>query len=254
MPSSNMQMQRTNRTKQQAMWLTPLLLLLGILLFCGQAFAQEERPQNRPFADYRHFHLGFHVGIHTQDLILTNQGSALDNGFSPIYGEMPHFSPGFSVGIIANYSPLLNLDIRLVPSLHLGERTLSFSNTDKEEQESFALRSNMIELPLLVKYSSMRLNNIRPYIIGGAYGSLVVGQKKNSVIRFKPFDYGFKIGVGCDIYLRYFKLCPELTLSYGIPNVIDHNRPDMAEDPRLVYTATIKKASTRLILFTINFE
>lgn len=241
--------------KRERIWRRTILIISGLLLVIGHNWAQDERPKNRPYADFRHFHLGFHVGIHTQDLLLTNKGSALDKkGVPPIYGEMTMFSPGFSVGIIANYSPFLNLDIRLTPTLHLGERSLSFSNAQKEVLETLTLRSNMVEFPILVKYSSPRLNNIRPYIIGGIYGSLMVGQKSNAIIRFKPFDYGFKVGIGCDLYLTYFKLCPEFSLSYGIPNVLQYNRPDMAEDSNYIYTETIKKASTRMILFTINFE
>lgn len=230
------------------------LLVVGVLsLFT--ALGQVARPQHRPYADYRHFHLGFHVGIHTQDLIITNLGRSAGDGSSPaIYAEMPMFSPGFSVGIVANYSPLLGLDLRFVPTLHLGERTIAYANDKKEHLESFQLRSNAIEFPLLVKYSSLRLNNIRPYMLAGVYGSLAIGQRAKSVIRFKPFDYGFKVGVGIDIYLPYFKLAPELSLTYGLPNVIEHHRPDMADDSRYRYTQTIRGASTRMILFTILFE
>lgn len=231
-----------------------LFLLLATLLPTGVAYAQKERPKNRPYADYRHFHLGFHIGFHTQDLVIANYGRTLQGAIAPLFAEVGSFSPGFSVGIIANYSPVLDLDLRLLPTLHLAERTIAYANAAKEPIEKFALRSNMVELPLMIKYSSRRLNNIRPYITGGVYGALVIGQRKGSPVKFKPFDYGGKIGIGCDIYLRYFKLSPELTLSYGIPNVIEYNRPDMAEDARLVYTQTLKRASTRMILFTINFE
>ena len=36
--------------------------------------AQRERVKNQPYADMKWFHLGFHVGLHTQDLILTRSG------------------------------------------------------------------------------------------------------------------------------------------------------------------------------------
>ena len=38
------------------------------------AMAQKERVRNQPYADLKWLHLGFHVGIHSQDLLLTHTG------------------------------------------------------------------------------------------------------------------------------------------------------------------------------------
>lgn len=222
-------------------------------LALNAAHAQKQRPQNRPFADYRNFFLGFHIGMHLQDLVIDNQNNTLHPS-KPLFAAVGRYQPGFSVGIIANYSPILDLDIRLVPTLHLAETTISFSDDNKQPLENISLRSNRVELPLIIKYSSSRLNNIRPYMLAGPYAAMVIGQKKNAAIKLKPFDYGLKVGVGCDFYLPYFKMSPELSLSFGIPNVIEHNRPDLKEDNRIEYTHVIKRATTRMILFTINFE
>ncbi len=231
-------------------WALSLCLVTG-----GIASAQKELPKNRPYADYRHFFLGFHVGVHTQDLIIANQPSSLmGEEILPMYAEVPVFSPGFSVGIIFDYSPMLGIDLRIMPTLHLAERTISFSSNAKDVVDSFSLKSNMIEIPLLLKYSSSRLNNIRPYIVGGPYASLMIGQKEQAVIRFKPFDYGFKIGVGCDIYLPFFKLTPEFSLSYGIPNIIEYNRPDLIDDRRYNFTKIMARANSRMVLLTFVFE
>ncbi len=250
-------MTRKSLAKNFSQVLNVIFALLCIVLISPYtAYSQREKPKNRPYADYRRFHLGFHVGTHTQDMVIQNFGknSAISESGSSIFGEMEMFSPGFSVGIILNYSPILDLDVRLVPTLHLGERSIAFANEKKEQIDRFDLRSNMIELPLLVKYSSQRLNNMRPYIIAGPYTAFQIGQRVASPIKFKLVDYGMKIGVGCDIYLHFFKLCPELTFGYGIPNVIEYNRPELIDDNRLIYTQTIKRASTRMIMFTINFE
>ena len=62
--------------------------------------AQKEKVKNQPYADLKWFHLGFHVGLHAQDLILTNSGVAT-NG-ETWYAEIPNYSPGFSVGVIGD--------------------------------------------------------------------------------------------------------------------------------------------------------
>lgn len=35
-------------------------------------FAQQEKVKNQPYVDNKLFHLGFHVGLHAQDMILTH--------------------------------------------------------------------------------------------------------------------------------------------------------------------------------------
>lgn len=239
------------------MW-TVLLLSLGMLCCCFMtANAQKQRSQNRPYADYRHFHLGFHVGMHTQDLAITNSG-ALAEGEAVQYGTVAMYSPGFSVGIIGNWAPIIGLDIRFIPTLHLGERAITFTDlTEGEEglhKERFGLRSNMIEFPLMIKYSARRLNNVRPYVTGGIYGSIMIGQKRNPEIRFNLFDYGLKIGFGCDFYLPFFKLSPELCFNFGLSDVITHKREDMIDDSRIRYTNALSKALGRMIILTFNFE
>ena len=232
------------------------LLLLGTTLLLLPLNAQIRRPQNRPYADYRHFHLGFHVGMNVQDLAVFNSGASF--GSNPArYGTIAMYSPGFSVGMIGNWSPVIGIDIRLIPTLHLGERALTYTTLPRDENtppERFGLRSNLIEIPLMIKYSSRRLNNVRPYVTAGFYGAVEIGQKRNPEVLFKPFDYGVKVGLGCDFYLPYFKLSPELCFSFGFSDVVEHNRPDMTDDVRLYYTTALSKALSRMIVLTFNFE
>lgn len=43
---------------------------------------------------------GFHVGLHAQDLLLTNTGVTTDG--ETWFAEIPTYSPGFSVGVIGD--------------------------------------------------------------------------------------------------------------------------------------------------------
>ena len=234
--------------------------LLTFLLLGGSvavAWGQKQVVQRRPYADYRVFHLGFHVGMHTQDLAIINSGSTSSSASgapsAPLYGEVMDYTPGFSVGLIADYTIKLNWELRFVPTLHLSERAISFSDGEKQI-ERLSSRSNLIEFPLLLKYSSQRMNNIRPYMLAGGYAALQIGQKRGDAVHFKPVEYGLKVGVGCDIYLPFFKLCPELSLSYGLGDVIQHERPDIADDARFRFTQALRSATPRMILLTFHFE
>ena len=53
------------------------------------AMAQKERVRNQPYADLKWLHLGFHVGIHSQDLLLTHTG-VMTNG-ETWFAEIPSY-------------------------------------------------------------------------------------------------------------------------------------------------------------------
>ena len=55
-----------------------------------------------------------------------------------------------------------NLNLRFEPGLKTNKLNVFYSNDDKRE-----IKSTYIQLPLLLKYSAKRYNNIRPYVLGG---------------------------------------------------------------------------------------
>ena len=52
-----------------------LFIICVFFLSVTAVMAQKEKVKNQPYADLKWFHLGFHVGLHAQDLILTNTGT-----------------------------------------------------------------------------------------------------------------------------------------------------------------------------------
>ncbi|MDR2809790.1 MAG: PorT family protein, partial [Tannerellaceae bacterium] len=200
-------------------------LHLFTMLISG-LMAQKETVKNQPYADMRLFHLGFHLGLHTQDLIFTHTGAVSSEGESR-FAEIPSYSSGFSVGIIGDMfvNPYLNL--RVIPSIHFGDKQFVFREQSSGTTYTTPIRSNYITLPIELKYTSLRLNNYRPYLTGGIYGALDVGRKKEEALLLKSIDYGISAGLGCDIYLPFFKLCPELKFMFGFRNLIEKNRTDL---------------------------
>ena len=169
--------------------------------------AQQEKVKNQPYVDNKLFHLGFHVGIHAQDLLLTHSGIAT-NG-EVWFAEIPSYSPGFSVGAIGDMylNPYFNL--RFIPTINFGEKKFVFREQDnKGEEFRTSVRSSYLTFPISVKYSAMRLNNCRPYLTAGVYGAFDLGRKKGNPLLLKGFDAGIEVGIGCNIYLPFFRLCP----------------------------------------------
>lgn len=230
-------------------------LLLFLCMVCWAAasgLAQVERVKNQPYADLKWLHLGFHVGLHSQDMLLTHTGVS-SNG-EVWFAEIPNYSPGFSVGVIADMymNPYFNL--RFVPTIHFGDKKFVFREQNSEEEFETNVRSSYLSFPLLVKYSALRLNNYRPYLIGGVYGAFDIGRKKGNPLLLKSGDFGLEFGVGCDIYLPYFKLCPELKFSFGLVNLLEKERPDLVDREVIKYTDALSKATSRMVTLTFNFE
>ena len=230
------------------------VLILGCMLglTSWNAMAQRERVKNQPYADMKWFHLGFHVGLHTQDLILTHSGVST-NG-ETWFAEIPSYSPGFSVGVIGDLylNPYLNL--RFTPAIHFGDKKFLFREQSSGEEFTTNVRSSYLNFPLDLKYTALRLNNYRPYILAGAYGSFDIGRKKGNPLLLKSTDFGLEFGMGCDLYLPFFKLCPELKFCFGLVDLLEKDRPDLVDQTTLKYTQSLSKATSRMIVLTFNFE
>lgn len=219
---------------------------------CLPSAAQKERVKNQPYADLKWLHLGFHVGVHAQDLLLTHSGVST-NG-ETWFAEIPSYSPGFSVGVIGDMymNPYFNL--RFSPTIHFGDKKFLFREQATGEEFETNVRSNYLSFPLDVKYSAFRLNNYRPYLIAGIYGAVDIGRKKGNPILLKSGDFGLEFGVGCDIYLPFFKLCPELKFSFGLVDLLEKDREDLVDRELIKYTDALSKATSRMVTLTFNFE
>lgn len=230
-----------------------IAIILYLICFVSTVgLAQQEKVKNLPYADNKLFHLGFFVGLHSQDLLLTHSGASY-NG-ETWFAEIPNYSPGFSVGVIGDMylNPYFNL--RFTPSIHFGDKKFKFREQNTGEEYETNVRSNYLMFPLDVKYSAFRLNNYRPYLIGGIYGSFDLGRKKGTPIFLKGPDFGIEFGLGCDIYLPFFKLCPELKFCFGLADMLEKNRSDLQGQETIKYTEALSRATSRMVVLTFNFE
>lgn len=229
-----------------------------IILFClnlvfAGLFAQRQKPKNQPYGDYKLYHFGISVGMNFQDLNLTNSGFIGENG-ETWYATIPNYSPGFTVGLIADLylNPYMNL--RFSPSLSFGDKSIEFVEPTLGESFKTNVRSNYLMAPLDLKFRSMRLNNYRPYILAGAYAALDLGIKKDEPVLLTRMDYGISIGLGCDFYLPIVKVIPEIRFCFGLKNVIEKNRSDLTDFSLQKYTDAISRGSSRMVVITLNFE
>lgn len=235
-----------------------MLALLVVVLAAvgGQARAQSlnDKLMNRPYADMRRWHLGFSVGLHTQDFSFTHNGYTTDNG-EQWFVEQPSFSPGFCVNGLIDYRLGTYFNLRFTPGMYFGNRDVRMREYNSGAELRQNLKSALIVLPVDLKFSGLRYRNSRPYVTAGVMPTFNVTKKTGDYLRTKSTDFFLTCGFGCDFYLPYFKFNPEIKFCFGMGDVLEHDRPDISEEPdKLKITNSLKKAVSRMVVLTFYFE
>lgn len=226
-----------------------VLSILGI----GLAQAQHKR-QYLQYEDLRPYHFGFSVGLHSQDFQILHTG-ALDAAGNRWYGNVPAYTPGFSVGVLGDYRLSDAFSLRLTPCIHFGSKNMNlFSDAPDSEIETVTIRSNYIMLPLLVRYRGARTNNYRPYIATGFSVGIDAGRRKNAAVELTTLNTYWELAFGCDLYMPYFRLVPEIKLCIGLDDIFQHDRLDEASQAFINYTNAFDRITSRLLVISFQFE
>ena len=196
-----------------------LYILLLLLLPLGSV-AQERKVQNKPYIDYRRLHYGFFVGVHMQDMEFTNNGFVTENGES-WFADIAQYNPGFSVGVLADLRLSNHFSLRTIPTMHFGQNNIVFREQNSGEVSRQTVKTTYISLPLHVKFAAERFNNYRPYITACVSPMLNLTVKKQKQLLLKKFDFMVEVGMGCDFYLPFFKLIPELKFAFSLLDVLE---------------------------------
>ena len=240
-----------------------VILLLTALLASGQ----ERKVQYKPYIDLRPMHFGILVGLNMQDIELENVGPqtlTLDDGTQTqqtIVCEDDRWNSGFSVGVMADMRLGKHLNLRFSPTMHFGAKHLIFHNLtqrtpeDRPMEARQDLKNTYIALPIDLKFSAERWNNYRPYLIAGVSPMLNLTGKDQDYIRLKRTDTYLEIGMGCDFYLPFFKLIPELKFCYSLRDALDHDHAnDLMDVNKRLYTNAVTSGHSKMIVLTFYFE
>jgi len=204
-----------------------------------------------PGYDYKNLHFGFTVGVHTQDMGIVR---AKD---SDLFADVSDPGFGFQVTIVSDLRLNDNMNLRFLPGIALGEKPLSFYDRQTGELiETGIIESNFLDFPLLLKYRSKRLNNYRPYLLGGFNYRYDLAAKKEAnendriFVKLKPSDLYLEAGFGIDFYLQYFKFSPELKVGMGLRNLFLN---DVAEG-QARYVNSIDQLRSFVVMLNFHFE
>ncbi|TCC86962.1 PorT family protein [Pedobacter frigiditerrae] len=171
-------------------------------------------------------------------------------------------SVGFGIGFVVNSSIHKNVDVRFTPTLVFNDRLVNytyvvpgtFNASNPVVQKK--IQATMVDFPVGLKLKSDRLMNVRAYMLGGLKYSIdLASSKKTNDVNAAPIDkllknkksfLSYEAGLGFDIYFEWFKMSPEVKVSYSFKDILKH-------EPQ-PYANPIDKAKLRHFTFSLFFE
>ena len=231
-------------------------LILALIVLCAlparaQIFTGED-VINNPNFDMQRFSWGYFLGFNTYDFDFDyknyTEGAALGKDYSI------DRTIGFNVGLIGNMRLNDHLDLRLEPGVSFNR--INFQRTKADSKTFREINSTFVHIPLLLKFSTTRINNFKPFVVGGVSTSINLSSNENNPddnfdgqFRMTTNNYYYEIGFGIDLYLYYFKLTPSIRGVFAINDELVRD-----EDPNSIYTGNVEKMSSRGLFLNFTFQ
>lgn len=221
-------------------------------------------------SDNKTLSYGFFLAAHTNSYRIKYSDAFMNRtttSSAAVRSINPQFSPGFSLGFIGILRFHDQVQLLFTPKVgfyeyktevrYFGAEDPSLINTPENtpintsQSQVLTSEATMVELPLLFKYRSQRFNNTRMYFLGGAsYNFKTKAQDEADIedLVTTGQDVSLEMGMGFEIYFKYFKFAPEIRFSHGLNNAYrrENTIPEIADA-----ISSIKRKSITLYL---NFQ
>lgn len=214
----------------------------------------EEKIKNLENFDKKKLSWGFFLGLNQYDYQFKYEQDLKD--------ILVETSAGFSVGLISDLRLNDYFNLRFEPGLFITQRNLQYDESyfDGLDFNDASLlrevRSTYVHFPLLLKVSTKRLNNFKPFLVGGLSTSINLSSNENNPddnsageFRTKRNVLFYELGFGVDFYLEWFKFTPSIR---GIFAITDEIVPDA--DPNSPWTGNINAMRTRGVFLNFTFQ
>ncbi len=205
--------------------------------------------------DNRRLSWGYYIGVNTLDFDFDYLEDERDIQVIKKFG--------FNIGLMGNLKINEYLDVRTEPGLVINSRELNFSQTNFIDVDDVSpsdfirnVESTYIYLPLTLKFSTKRLNNFKPFVLGGASAIFNLSSNQdnlddNSTGQFRTINtlLSYELGFGIDFYLEWFKFTPSIRGVFGIGDELVRDR-----DPNSPWTGNIASMKTRGVFIMITVQ
>ena len=230
-----------------------LIYILSINIASSQLFTKEKLSNNENF-DKAKISWGYYLGVNSYDFNFDYQQDLSDVQLEK--------TTGFNVGLIANLRINDFFDLRFEPGLIMSNRNLSYNPNDfgdSEFLENIHLRevkSTYIHFPLLLKISTKRLNNFKPFVTTGVSTAINLSSNEKNLadnssgqFRTKKNMFFYELGFGIDLYLEWFKFTPSIRGVFAISDELIRD-----DDPLSPWTGNINFMKTSGVLINFTFQ
>ncbi len=236
---------------------TNLLIIITGYFSYGQYPFVREKIENLPNFDNKTLHYGYFIGFNNYDF----KFEYLDSYYQidKLKDIVVEKSTGFNVGLIGDLRLNKYFNLRIEPGLYANQRKLLYPDQNElpnKEDKIREIKSTYIHLPLLIKFNSIRINNFKPFIVGGGSTSINLSSNQkntddnlNNVFRLKSPTINYELGIGIDFYLTYFKFSPSIRGIFSMKNEIIQDN-----DPNSPWTSNIKNLLSRGFIINFTFE
>ena len=230
------------------------LKIIFLLFVYNFSFSQAKkvRIENLQNFDKQKLHFGYYLGINQYNF-------KIDYKQNPEYSTQMIEQLGLNIGLVGDLRISEYLNLRFEPGLHTNKGSIKFnerSNFTKESDTLRSVKSTYVHLPILLKFSSKRIDNFRPYLLGGISSSFNLSSNQNSpednkndVFRLKTFNFYYELGFGIDFYFQYFKFSPSIRGLFSLKNELV---PD--NDVNSPWTGNLDRLRTRGIFINFTFH
>ncbi|WP_299211618.1 porin family protein [uncultured Dokdonia sp.] len=230
------------------------IAIVFFLTFTQTSQAQwltRSRVQNQQNFDKKPIRFGYYLGFNNYDYNFDYIAQQEDIEVTR--------SIGFNVGIVANLRLSDYIDLRTEPGLSFTRRDLLYAPDPRFDSEQDLIREvpgTYIYLPLLLKFNTKRLNNVRPFVTVGVSTTVnLSSNEKNPDDNFagqfrtttSPFFY--EVGFGVELYLYFFKFTPSIRGVFATTDELV--RDNMGNSP---WTGNISKMSSRGVFLNFTFQ
>jgi hypothetical protein len=230
------------------------LLLLLVLSIMGYAQSTKSMFAKDPIINLENFqkarmHYGYFLGFNSFNFKMAYKDETPE--------VLVKKTTGFNVGIVGDLRLQEYINLRFEPGLYYTRRDLYYPSSIIGSNDTLReVNSTYIHLPLLLKFSSLRTGNIRPYLVGGVSATLNLSSNSKSLddnkqqkFRVKPWTTNYEIGFGIDIFSEYFIFSPSIRGVFGINDELIRDN-----NPNSPWTGNIESLKTRAVLINFTFH
>jgi hypothetical protein len=228
---------------------------LLVLLFCFFVATSQAQHHNRRyfeknigFYDDKDVRFGFLLGGGQNSFYLKYSNKFLA-GSDTVLAASPKWGYTFpTIGAMVAFKLNDFFFVRTIFQYQFYQRNIEFRLKNGDSQTQI-VQSSSLELPVLLKYKSLRRGNVGMYMIAGIKPTFIIGGSRfeaTQAFKTNDLDLSVEYGFGFDLYYTYFKLAPEIRFSHGLVN--------MNASDNNIYNNSLKRITTHNVSLILNFD